>query len=239
MTHCFRSLTPAGFRPTFVQLEFCADRTASDPVSPVIACGMIDRATTFKRIAGRCPSLRCAQHTLMMCNRHRVAPNMRVNSLCKRPRWHFRAFCFAATLVGIASGCAESKPEVALVEGFVTFDGEPLADVEVVFLPDRERGTVGSRASALTDSQGFYALSYDRAGQIGTVPGYHRVCVKDSKVFAIYRVKRAGEEAPLCKCTGTRVPTQYASPKRTPLRVEVGPGRQILDLDIQPTDESE
>jgi hypothetical protein len=125
-----------------------------------------------------------------------------------------------------AAGCGGPQP-YGEVEGAVTLDGRPLANVEVVFLPDPERGNTGRRSTALTDAQGRYRLASD-AGRGGAPVGFHRVCINDLL---------AGPADPLAQPrqpAQPRFPREYGSALSTPLRdVEVKPGRQVLDLKVK------
>jgi hypothetical protein len=109
------------------------------------------------------------------------------------------------------------------VEGTVTKDGRPLADIEVIFLTDIEAGTQGPRASGLTDEAGHYRLCTD-AGDEGAAIGQYRVCLLDPL---------AKPETPAKEW---RVPPRYGSFNETPLRVEVHPDPQIIDFDIKGAD---
>ena len=84
--------------------------------------------------------------------------------------------CMIAILVSVA-GC-EKGPELGLVKGTVTLDGEPIKDVIVAFTPiQRESGgsaVVGPYSTATTNANGQYVL-YDRTGNRGAVIGRHRV----------------------------------------------------------------
>jgi hypothetical protein len=61
------------------------------------------------------------------------------------------------------TGCKPVGPEIASVEGLVTFDGEPLANASVMFIPQG-----GRPAIARTDSSGKYVLNFS-GGRNSTV----------------------------------------------------------------------
>src|SRR4051794_11621485 len=100
----------------------------------------------------------------------------------------------AATLVvaALVAGCAGR--EFAEVEGTVTLDGAPLPEVEVVFVPDPERGLGGNNATAYTDAQGHYRLRAVRDGRDGATLGWYRVVVID--LAAVADISRMGAPAP-------------------------------------------
>jgi hypothetical protein len=98
-----------------------------------------------------------------------------------------------------------------------------VANIRVVFLADVDAGTQGPRASGTTDETGHYRLRTDN-GDDGAVVGQHRIRVVDQQAKnAMPAVKR-------------HVPPQYGRFNETPLRVEVQPGPQVIDLDIQGAD---
>jgi hypothetical protein len=99
------------------------------------------------------------------------------------------------------------------VEGTVTKDGRPLANVRVVFLADT--GSVGPRAAGLTDKAGHYRLRTDY-GEDGAVVGKHRVVILDRTTPRMGAVHLS----------------DYGRFPQTPLRAEVHPGRQTLDFDL-------
>ena len=77
--------------------------------------------------------------------------------------------------VGIVlTGCSNSsRPSTYPVTGTVTMQGQPVAGAAITFVPT---GNEGEAASAITDSEGKYALTTWRAGD-GARPGEYRVKV--------------------------------------------------------------
>jgi hypothetical protein len=144
----------------------------------------------------------------------------------------------AAGLIALAA--RNRGPEFAEVEGTVTLDGKPLADVEVQFLPDPEKSNPGPTASAYTDAAGHYKLRCEKMSQDGAVLGPHRVCVID--ITAIAPLGPPGLAPPSLPGPATvsqkpklsRVPAVYNDPTRTPFRdVEVKSGKQTLDFNVK------
>jgi hypothetical protein len=147
------------------------------------------------------------------------------------------------------AGCGRG-PERAEVEGVVTLDGKPLGNVEVVFLPDPERGSTGPRAAALTDAQGRYHLRSDR-GEEGAAVGKYRVLIVDNAARSRSPARPAalaggaddaapaagGAARPPARKAG-RVPVRYGSITATPfMGIEVAPGSQRQDFKVQSGDE--
>lgn len=89
----------------------------------------------------------------------------------KRNLW-----CLIA-LVGV-SGCfggGDSLPELTIVTGTVTLDGNPLPEANVIFQPQQ-----GKTAFAMTDESGKYELMYNQ-DVAGAVPGNYIVKITKEK----------------------------------------------------------
>lgn len=128
----------------------------------------------------------------------------------------------------VATGCGRG-PQSAEVEGVITCDGRPLANVEVIFLPDPEQGTLGPRSGGYTDDAGRYRLT--TSGE-GTAVGTCRVTVRD---LTTIRGPFAATRNPTTPATSPKVrfADAYLSPSTTPLRsVVVQPGRNTLSFDL-------
>ena len=85
--------------------------------------------------------------------------------------------------VGIVlTGCSNSsRPPTYPVTGTVTMQGKPVAGAAITFVPT---GKEGEAASAITDSDGKYALTTWRAGD-GAQPGEYRVKVSKQEQTAV------------------------------------------------------
>jgi hypothetical protein len=149
-------------------------------------------------------------------------------------------WCGLSALAVAAEGCQRGPTwDLTPVEGTVTKNGRPLPHVEVVFLTDLDAGTQGPKASSFTDEAGHYRLRTDN-GDDGTVVGKHRVVILVPKV-QIGRAPRGPqpkEAAQLPPEDAKRpqeqqVPPRYGRFNETPLRVEVYPGPQVIDLEVQ------
>jgi hypothetical protein len=147
--------------------------------------------------------------------------------------------------LAVASAGCQGKPPFAPVEGTVTQGGKPLAGVIVDFYPDP--GTRGPRStSAATDEAGHYRLRSSWGGDDGAVVGPHRVCILDASYLGGIIFDRMSKEAANAKevpkgvgqlkkevSTRPRIPPGYSLLSETPLRVEVQPGAQIIDLEVK------
>jgi len=79
---------------------------------------------------------------------------------------------FLSSLCGC--GGATDAPELAIVEGTVTWQGKPLADAGVAFTPDSGPVAIGQ-----TDDAGHFSLSTH--GQPGAAVGTHQVTIQAFK----------------------------------------------------------
>lgn len=165
-------------------------------------------------------------------------------------------FAVIILVVSLATGCSEKEHPYGEVEGVVTMDGKPLTNVEIVFLPDPEKGNKGRRSSAVPDKDGRYRIASD-LGQNGAPVGIHRVLVND-----LLKPKKGELPRPVVKLAddekggaggvvGVRVPwgaTGVADPNqpkqrfsddyddvvKTPLRdIEVQVGSQTINLEVK------
>ena len=84
--------------------------------------------------------------------------------------------------VGIVlTGCSNSsRPPTYPVTGTVTMQGKPVAGAAITFVPTGE----GDAASAITDSEGKYALMTWKAGD-GARPGEYRVKVSKQEQVTV------------------------------------------------------
>jgi hypothetical protein len=139
-------------------------------------------------------------------------------------------------IVLLTAGCGGQR-EFAEVEGTVTFDGKPIPQVQVVFVPDATKGNKGNNATGVTDAQGHYRLRAERDGKDGTVLGVHRVFFVDlTTVPNLLGLPPEPGKAPLPSGPGTppRFPKVYGEALDTPYQdIEVKPGKQTLDFDLK------
>lgn len=123
-------------------------------------------------------------------------------------------------------GCGGVKYEP--VEGTITLNGKPLDNAQVQFLPDPLQGTKGLRSTGVSDPEGHFKLTCDD-GQVGAVPGNHRVLVQDLKQWEGIRPGREDSNKPL---KPSRLPTRYTDATQTPLKVEVKPAVGSVKLEL-------
>jgi len=97
----------------------------------------------------------------------------------------------------------------------------------------------------LIDEAGHYRLrsSWD---DDGAVVGPHRVCILDTRNGGRHFLSRLPKKATNAKeirekvghfrgevLASPRVPPSYGRPNETPVRVEVRPGSQVIDLEVK------
>jgi hypothetical protein len=106
-------------------------------------------------------------------------------------------------------------------------------------LPESVREAEVGHSAGLTDQQGLYRL-HCASQEEGAAIGWHRVTVQDLSVSTGVRRRDHGtvdaevpEDAPPPPVRRSRVPERYTSSLHTPLRVEVKPGQQVIDLEIK------
>ena len=139
----------------------------------------------------------------------------------------------------VLAGCGSEEP-VATVHGTVKRNGKPLDNCLVTFLPDGPQGEeTRVHSNGLTDGQGKYELRRDDQ-RPGTSLGAHRVVVQDLSVstgvqrrdHGTVDMEESGPDPPR-KPQRSRVPGKYTSATSTPLRFEIKPGDQMIDVEIK------
>jgi hypothetical protein len=148
------------------------------------------------------------------------------------PRTLLPAAPWITILVGVIAGGCGNRVPLGQVEGTVRLDGQALEEVAVTFLPDAAEGTSGPHSTGKTDAAGHFHLRCED-GHEGAAVGWHRVTVED---LAPYRLPRDQTPPATTEALKPRVPAAYADPGKTPLRGEVKPGEQTIDLELSWTE---
>jgi hypothetical protein len=145
--------------------------------------------------------------------------------------------CLAIALAPLL-GCGRDSP-AGTVEGTLRLNGNPLDNCLVTFLPEPGQGVKSLRSTGVTNRQGAYRLRFDNQ-QEGAAVGRHRVTVQDlSASSGVVRRDHGVVDAEVHENTPpppfrrSRIPQSYMSSSDTPLRKEIRPGHQVLDLDIK------
>ena len=122
---------------------------------------------------------------------------------------------FLLIALSLTATSCDSKPRVVPVSGVVKLDGAPMPDAQVEFLPDPDRGTIGPRSTAKTDTEGRFRLTCDDQRD-GAVVGFHRVIVQDTRTFPPPRNRAAQGPPPVMP--PARLHERYESAAKTPLK---------------------
>jgi len=135
----------------------------------------------------------------------------------------------------LALGCRQ--PQFASVEGVVTLDGVPMADVEVQFIPEPDQEIASPPTSAYTDANGRFQVA--ATGTYGVLIATHRVCINDATLMMPGGGLAVDPESGVPtqgqvktrRAPRSRVPAIYSDAGRTPLRpIEIQPGQQTHDF---------
>lgn len=125
------------------------------------------------------------------------------------------------------TGCSGSlkEPELGTVKGTATLDGQPGANLQVLFEPQASGGSksvVGGVSSAITDSNGKYELIYKGTTK-GAVVGQHIVRVSSAKGGGPAGGQSAEKQIV--------IPPQYN--ENSTLKKEVKKGDNTIDLEVK------
>ena len=148
---------------------------------------------------------------------------------------HRRQNKWLALALTLLLGCVQNAPP-ATVEGTLRLNGKPLDNCLVTFVPEASQGTKYS--TGLTNQQGTFRLR-DSNQQEGAALGWHRVTVQDMSVSTgVHRRDNGPVDAeanpaqPPPPVQRSRVPGKFVPLTETPLRQDLKPGQQVIDLDI-------
>ena len=134
------------------------------------------------------------------------------------PGWHaWRDMCWWLVCFTMVAGCA---PSDVAVEGTVTLDGQPLADVQVLF--DQPKIKDGNSFAGRTDAEGHFVLKSIREQLTEPVAGEYRVSLTTAVAG-----RDALEHTPIPK---ERIPKQYRGGQLTFDLPEAGTNEANFDL---------
>ncbi len=137
----------------------------------------------------------------------------------------FRALIVGWSLSCVLSGCGNSGPELAGVDGTVTLDGQPLPFATVEFYPEHGRPSVG-----FTDDGGRYTLRFSKSAD-GALLGSHTVTVSTLREKGQFT---DGDGKPVAG-SGETIAARYNREARDnpEMRVEVKAGGNTIDLALK------
>jgi hypothetical protein len=115
------------------------------------------------------------------------------------------------------------------VEGTVKMDGAPVPNVMVRFVPD-DPTVQGPVSSGYTDEKGHFTLTCENQ-KPGAVIAKHNVLVLAGRGASADEAENQAGAAP---AAGKKVfvPPAYATPRQTPLQVEVTADKHTYDLTL-------
>jgi hypothetical protein len=143
--------------------------------------------------------------------------------------------CLVVVLLG---GCS-AKPPLAVVEGTLTWNGAPLPGIAIQFVPDGDKGSTGPRSTAISEDNGHFILICDD-NRPGAVIGHHRIVLMDSgnpndgarQRDPRQRPNGNSVEEPAKPGKSPAIPNIYQSAITTPIKREVVPGKQAIELNL-------
>lgn len=133
------------------------------------------------------------------------------------------AFCVSVAGCG---GAGSDQPDLGLVKGVISFEGQPLPGASVTFMP-----VSGRPASAKTDDAGYYELVYIR-NTPGCKTGMNKVVIT-SMSEGEDEMELEGDDVLVdtTKPVKEKVPARYNV--KTELKVDVKPGENNFDFDLK------
>jgi len=144
----------------------------------------------------------------------------------------YLALCAIALL--FLTGCERGNPfGLAPVSGMVTIDGQPAADVVIIFtpVPNETTSIVGPFSSAVTDSEGKFTLK-SKQRKPGAVPGVHSVSLQyrsfspdavDNIKERIQRARQSGGDVAAAQAALKKAMQQPQIPERySDIKLTVG-----------------
>jgi hypothetical protein len=118
--------------------------------------------------------------------------------------------CAVLLLMVAMVGCNRSGLDLAPVEGVVTFNGAPVENAGVLFMP-----AAGPFAMGTTDADGKFTLV--TANHAGALVGEHRVAISKTETLS---KQYPGERYPRYS-TKTFIPERYSTPSTSDLTATV------------------
>ena len=131
------------------------------------------------------------------------------------------AGCALLCAVAALAGCGGGKIKVYPVEGTVTYNGEPLAGVDVAFHPSDAKNDTSYPPHATTDDQGKFKLM-TFVKDDGAPAG-------EFKVAVAFAVQAADDGADQVKKLAFQVPEKYHRKDTTPLKATIKPESNVLE----------
>ncbi len=140
------------------------------------------------------------------------------------------ALCLAAlAMLAVLPACSKAIKTEG-VAGVITYNGEPLANATVKFIPV---DATGSQSYGKTNEKGEYKLqTLLGAADAGTTPGEYKVtvdCVKNVPTGNM--IQENGAEIEEMEVE-TVIPKTYSNPETSGLTATVAPGDNTINFDL-------
>lgn len=126
------------------------------------------------------------------------------------------------TLLVCLTGCSEPY-QVAEVDGVLLLNGKPGNKIYLQFIPEPSENVKAPTSTATTDDTGHFTLQLEEKNgktRPGAVVGMHRVVLSDLQLAE----SSTGRGVPI------RLEQSWLLPGTTPLKQEVKPDKQTLEL---------
>ena len=140
------------------------------------------------------------------------------------------ALCLVAlSMLAVLPACSKAIKTEG-VTGVITYNGEPLADATVKFIPT---DATGSQSYGKTNEKGEYKLqTLLGAADAGTTPGEYKVTVDCIETYETGNmIQENGEEKPETKARSI-IPEQYNNAETSGLTATVAPGDNTINFDL-------
>lgn len=133
----------------------------------------------------------------------------------------------AVSLLGCGGRAGKDRPKLAPAAGVAKFKGQPIANANVTFYPEKGPPAVGR-----TDSDGKFAVKMN--GQLGAVVGKNKVTVIDDSNKPGADIPPADGSA-MKFAVATTYSKKYTDPNTTDLIIDIpAEGNNELVLDLTP-----
>jgi len=140
------------------------------------------------------------------------------------------ALCLVAlAMLAVLPACSKAIKTEG-VTGVITYNGEPLADATVKFIPT---DATGSQSYGKTNEKGEYKLqTLLGAADAGTTPGEYKVTVDCiTTVETGNMIEENGEEKPETVAESL-IPAKYNNAETSGLTATVAPGDNTINFDL-------
>ena len=149
----------------------------------------------------------------------------------------FAIWLIVLTVLLPLNGCGRSDlPARAKVEGSVTFEGQPLNNGTISFVPDRNRGTTGRSATGVIGPDGRFQLrSFEKDD--GALVGFHRVQIESWANVPEHPLPNSDGQPQEPRPPKSAIPRRYNDAATSGLTAEVkagGKNEYVFALTIKP-----